>query len=147
MKSNETDWTTGIDLGPTMILRSTLCVILIVHSVPGMFNGSVNDFGNFFLNQIGFAPLGVPLAWAVKLSHVLCAVLLIVNRYIIAASLITIGVLVMGIVLVHYQDGWFVVGGGRNGIEYNVLLISVFIYLIVLKVLPKKDMSSRAANK
>lgn len=33
----------------------------------------------------------------------------------------------MGIVLVHYQEGWFVVGGGRNGMEYNFLLICVLI--------------------
>lgn len=30
----------------------------------------------------------------------------------------------MGIILVHRYDGWFVVGGGRNGMEYSVLLIS-----------------------
>ncbi len=29
----------------------------------------------------------------------------------------------MGIVMVHAQDGWFVVGKGRNGAEYSVLLI------------------------
>lgn len=30
---------------------------------------------------------------------------------------------VMGIVLVHASAGWFVVGVGRNGSEYSVLLI------------------------
>ena len=28
-----------------------------------------------------------------------------------------------GIVMVHAPNGWFVVGGGRNGAEYSVLLI------------------------
>lgn len=31
--------------------------------------------------------------------------------------------LLAGIVLVHGREGWFVVGGGRNGVEYSVLLI------------------------
>lgn len=36
-----------------------------------------------------------------------------------------------GILLVHAREGWFVVGGGRNGMEYSVLLISSLIALIV----------------
>ena len=33
----------------------------------------------------------------------------------------------MGIILVHLREGWFVVGGGRNGVEYSVLLVSIFL--------------------
>jgi putative oxidoreductase len=116
---------------PTIILRITLFIILIMHSVPGMLNGGVYAFGSQYLNEVGFAPVGVPLAWAIKISHVVCAVLLLVNRYIIIASVITIIVLVMGIVMVHFKEGWFVVGGGRNGVEFNILLISALIYLML----------------
>ncbi len=35
--------------------------------------------------------------------------------------------LAMGIVLVHAREGWFVVGAGRNGMEYSVLLIVVLL--------------------
>ncbi len=114
----------------TFILRGTLAVILLMHSILGMLNGGVNDFGNLYLNPIGFAPFGLFLAWMIKLSHVVCAILLLLNRYLWLACIPTIFILLMGIVLVHLQEGWFVVGGGRNGIEYNVLLISVFIYLM-----------------
>lgn len=107
-----------------------MAIILILHSLPGMFNGGVRDFGNFFLNGIGFAPYGIPLAYAIKIAHVICAVLLLLNRYVTASSLVTIFILVMGIVLVHFKEGWFVVGGGRNGVEFNVLLIFVSIQLI-----------------
>ena len=31
--------------------------------------------------------------------------------------------LVAGIVMVHARAGWFVVGSGRNGVEYSVVLI------------------------
>lgn len=113
----------------TLVLRITMAVILLTHSIPGMLDGGVNAFGNY-LNEIGFVPAGVPLAWVIKLSHIVCSVLLVLNRYIVWVALITISVLVMGIVLVHFREGWFVVGGGRNGMEYNVLLISVLVYLI-----------------
>ncbi|MBT1710333.1 DoxX family protein [Fulvivirgaceae bacterium PWU5] len=117
----------------TLILRVTLFIILIAHSIPGMFNGGVQSFGQDYLNAIGFAPVGVPLAWAIKLSHVVCAVALLLRRYVWAAAIITIAILVMGIILVHYPEGWFVVGGGRNGMEYNVLLISVLVYLMLIE--------------
>lgn len=116
---------------PTIVLRITLFVILIMHSVPGMFNGGVHAFGANYLNNVGFGPVGLPLAWAIKLSHVACALLLLANRYVIIASLITIVILVMGIVMLHYKEGWYVVGGGRNGSEFNVLLISVLFYLMI----------------
>lgn len=114
----------------TFILRAVLAIILLMHSVPGMFNGGVNAFGELYLNPLGFAPLGLPIAWAIKLSHVACAILLIMNRYLKVAAIATIFILVMGIVMVHYQEGWFVVGGGRNGVEFNVLMIAVLVYLM-----------------
>lgn len=114
----------------TFILRVALAIILITHSVPGMFDGGVNAFGEHYLNQIGFSPLGVPIAWAIKLSHVVCAILLVLNRYIKPAAFITILIFIMGIVMVHFKEGWFVVGGGRNGVEYNFLLICVLLYIM-----------------
>jgi putative oxidoreductase len=114
----------------TFILRCTLAIIFTVHSVPGMFNNGIHDFGNLYLNQVGFAPLGVYLAWMIKLSHLAAAICLIANRYLLWVGWITILVLVVGIFMIHLKEGWFVVGGGRNGVEFNVLLIAVWLYLI-----------------
>lgn len=116
----------------TLILRVAVAIILLVHSIPGIFNNGINDFGKLYLNEIGFAPLGVPIAWAIKLSHILAAGCLLFNRYIKLASIVTIIVLIMGIILVHFKEGWFVVGGGRNGVEFNFLLICVLLYLMLL---------------
>ena len=116
-----------------IILRIAIAVILLAHSIPGMFNGGIQAFGELYLNKSGFAPIGVPLAWAIKLSHVLCAFLLIMNRYIKAACIITIFILVVGIAMVHYKDGWYVVGGGRNGVEFNFLMIAALITIMYPK--------------
>lgn len=114
----------------SFLLRFPVAVILLVHSITGMFNNGINDFGNLYLNQIGFAPIGVLLAWLIKLSHVFSAFCLLINRYIKPAGIITIFILLMGIVLIHFKEGWFVVGGGRNGIEFNFLLIFVLLALM-----------------
>ncbi len=113
----------------TLLLRLPVAFILLMHSLPGMFDGGVNAFGNLYLNEVGFAPVGLPLAWAIKISHVPAAVCLVLNRYVKPAVMVTILILVVGIFMVHLKDGWFVVGGGRNGVEFNFLLIFVLLYL------------------
>lgn len=114
----------------TLLLRIAVAIILLTHSVFGMFNNGIYDFGNLYLNQIGFAPFGVFLAWSIKLSHVVAAILLILNKCVKLAGFVTIFILLMGIILVHFQEGWFVVGGGRNGVEYNFLLIVVLLAIM-----------------
>ena len=114
----------------TFLLRLAVAIILLMHSVPGMFNNGINDFGELYLNQVGFAPMGVPVAWAIKLSHVVCAFCLLFQKFIKSACIITILILIMGIVMVHFKEGWFVVGGGRNGVEFNFLLIFVLLAIM-----------------
>ncbi|MFN8886976.1 MAG: hypothetical protein ACK5WF_05920, partial [Cyclobacteriaceae bacterium] len=103
---------------------------LFVHCVPGMFNGGINAFGNLYLNQIGFAPIGLYLAWLIKLSHVADAFCLLFERYMKWAVLTTIAILVAGIAMIHWREGWFVVGGGRNGVEFNFLLIASLLTIL-----------------
>jgi putative oxidoreductase len=114
----------------SFLLRFAVAVILLLHSVPGIFNNGINEFGKFYLNEVGYAPLGVPIAWAIKLSHIACAICLLLDRFTKLASIITILILVMGIIMVHFKEGWYVVGNGRNGVEFNFLLIFVLLTIL-----------------
>jgi len=125
----------------TFLLRFAVAVILLIHSVPGMFNNGINDFGNYYLNKIGFAPFGVVLAWTIKLSHVVAAICLLFNKYVKLASVVTIAILITGIFMVHLKEGWFVVGGGRNGVEFNFLLI-----IVLLTIMFPNGLQRRADN-
>lgn len=120
------------NLEKSLLIRLPLAIILLTHSVFGVFNNGINDFGNLFLNEIGFYPFGIPMAWTIKSIHFAGAILLILNRYIKLVSILNIVIFFAGIVLIHYREGWFVVGGGRNGFEYNFLLICNFLYLILI---------------
>lgn len=122
----------------TFLLRLAVAVILLLHSVPGIFNNGINEFGRFYLNEIGFGSLGVPIAWAIKLSHIVCAICLLLNRYTKPASILTILILVMGIIMVHFKEGWYVVGAGRNGVEFNFLLIFVLLTILFPNGFKKK---------
>jgi len=129
-------------MSANLLLRIAVAIILLTHSVFGMFNNGINDFGNLFLNQIGFAPYGVLLAWSIKLSHVAAAILLLANKYVKLAGFVTIFVFIMGIILVHFKEGWFVVGAGRNGVEYNFLLIIVLLAIMYPSGIIRKQKSN-----
>ena len=120
------------------ILRIIVAIILLTHSLPSIVTGDVNLFGKLYLNEVGFAPFGVALAWTIKLSHIVAALCLILNRWILLPCLVTIAVLLTGIFMVHLKDGWFVVGGGRNGFEYNVLIIAVICSILLYNYHSKK---------
>jgi len=114
----------------TLILRIAVSIVLLAHSIPSIVSGGVNDFGRLYLDQVGFAPFGLAIAWAVKLSHVAGAVLLLMDKYVKWVGWITIAILVTGIIMIHGKEGWFVVGGGRNGMEFNVLMIFVLLSIM-----------------
>lgn len=126
-------------INKTFFLRFSIAIILLAHSVPSFFDNSINDFGNLYLNQNGFAPFGVYIAWAIKISHVVGALCLLVEKYIKLVSYFTIFILLMGIIIVHFKEGWYVVGGGRNGMEFNFLLIFAFLALIFPNGIKKSD--------
>lgn len=128
-------------LDNNFLIRFPMAIILFVHGIGGMFNNGVNDFGNLFLNEIGFAPFGVYIAWFLKISHIICAICLLLNRFIKWPAIVTIFMLVMGIVLVHFREGFFVVGGGRNGWEYNFLLI-----FVLLNIVFQDEMKNKGVN-
>ena len=123
----------------TLLLRIAVALILLVHGIGGMFNNGVNDFGNLYLNQVGFAPLGLYIAWAIKISHVIAAILLVLNTYLKLVVISTVFVLIMGIIMVHFKEGWFVVGAGRNGVEFNFILICTLITILFPNGFVKKS--------
>jgi len=118
-------------LNSTFLLRFALATIFLSHSLHGIFtNNDVNDFGNLFLNQIGFAPFGVFIAWTTVISQIVTSLFLLADRYTKVASIINILILISGIITVHFKEGWFVVGAGRNGMEFSFVLIFMLLTLI-----------------
>ena len=115
----------------TLLLRFGAAIVFLSHSLHGIFTGNdVNDFGNLFLNKIGFSPFGVFIAWGVVLSQIITSVLLIVNKVVRISCIINIIILVFGIITVHFAEGWYVVGAGRNGMEFSFILIVVLFTII-----------------
>jgi putative oxidoreductase len=118
---------------PLFLIKIGLIITFLMHGLPGMIDGSVNDFGLKYLDAVGFAPVGLYLAWLVKLSHVALVIALVLNRYVRPLAYLTMFILAVGIWMVHLPDGWYVIGGGRNGVEFNVFLILALLSVALEK--------------
>lgn len=103
------------------VVRITVAVLILIHGVFRATQGGVAPFGGWLESQ-GW-PMGVTLAWAVTIYELIAPFLLIFGRFVTPAALGHVFILAIGLVTVHLPSGWFVVGAGRNGVEYSVLLI------------------------
>jgi putative oxidoreductase len=115
-----------LNLDRTFLLRFALIVIMIMHGIPSFVDMSVIDFGKALRDVFGFGVMGIPMAILVKAIHVVTIPALLLNKYLKPMALLNIIIFIMGIVLIHWKNGWYVVGGGSGGIEYNFLLIFSF---------------------
>ncbi|AVP98957.1 DoxX family protein [Ahniella affigens] len=104
-----------------LMLRLTLAVLIGAHGWARLLVGGVRPFGAFLDDQ-GLM-IGIWLAAAVTAIEIVGSILLALGRLLLPLNLVLSGIYVLGIVMVHAEAGWFVVGLGRNGSEYSVLLI------------------------
>jgi putative oxidoreductase len=108
-----------------LLLRWLLAGLIAAHGWARLVGGGVPPFGQFLDSQ-GF-PMGVAWAAAVTALEILGSLAFALGRGVWPLSLVYAGVYATGIALVHAKAGWFVVGLGRNGAEYSVLLIACLL--------------------
>ena len=104
-----------------LLLRLTLAGLIAAHGWARWVAGGVVPFGGFLEAQ-GF-PAGVVLAGAITAFEIVGSLALAAGRLVFPLCLVFAAIYATGIALVHAKAGWFVVGLGRNGSEYSVLLI------------------------
>ncbi len=102
-----------------LILRLIVPVFLLVHGASRALEGSVPDFGQF-LDSRGLHP-GTAIAWVLTVMEIAGSLLLMAGCLVRIFAVLFIMELAAGIIMVHFANGWFVVGGGTNGTEYSVL--------------------------
>ena len=103
------------------VLRITVALLILIHGTFRLVAGGVAPFGVWLETQ-GF-PMGFGWALGVTLFELVGPVLMLARRWTSLAALGHAAILTLGMILVHLPFGWFVVGAGRNGVEYSVILI------------------------
>jgi len=123
------------------VLRILVAGLVAAHGYYRMLSGGVEGFGGWLTSQ--HVPGALVVAWAVTLSEVIGSVLLVAGRwFVFPTTLLLAAIYATGIVMVHAPSGWFVVGAGRNGAEYSVLLIAVLL-CVGLQHCPTRDRAVR----
>lgn len=112
---------------PLILLRTGVAILLGIHGFHRATQGGVAPFGEF-LDSVGL-PLGVWIARTITGFEMIGAIALAAGWW---TRVVVCGfgaILLGGIALVHSKAGWFVVGAGRNGVEFSVLLLVCLVVL------------------
>ena len=104
-----------------IVLRLTLAGLIAAHGWARLLAGAVDPFGVWLVSQ--GIPFGPAVAWAITGIEIVGTLAFAAGRFVFPLSLVYAFIYAVGIVMVHAKAGWFVVGLGRNGVEYSVLLI------------------------
>ncbi len=115
-----------------LLLRITVAGIIAAHGWARLLAGGVAPFGAF-LDNVGL-PGGFYWAASITGFEIVSSLLLLIGRWVAPLAVVHSVIYVLGIALVHAQAGWFVVGLGRNGSEFSVLLIACLLALALQHV-------------
>ena len=122
-----------------IVLRIALAGLIAAHGWYRLLTGGSQGFGGWLESQ--GVPFGLYVAWGITLLEVAGSALLALGIAVLPITLMLVPIYLAGIVMVHAPAGWFVVGAGRNGAEYSVLLI-VCLLCVGLQHLPVRKGSA-----
>ena len=105
-----------------LIIRVALSILLLIHGITRAYLGTVGGFGEFLTGN--GIPLGLTVAWFVTVFELTASLVMASGRFVTPIALVFMSIYACGIWLVHWSQGWFVVGAGRGGMEYSVLIIA-----------------------
>ena len=104
-------------------------IIFLLHAGVRIYNNTLPGFGEF-LDSKGF-PFGFYMAWTVTLFELVGGVMMFLRYFVRVFCVGEIIILITGIVTVHAENGWFVVGRTLNGIEYSIVLITILTAIFI----------------
>jgi len=117
-------WNPGLGLA---LLRIVLGVIFLAHGWPklaGGIDGTASMLAGLSV------PLPVVSAWGLTLLEVVGGALLLVGYLVVPVSILLAVHMTAGIFLVHLPNGFYVIGGGTGGFEFNLLLVAGLLTMI-----------------
>ena len=124
-----------------LLLRVCLSALIAAHGWARFHAAAIVPFG-VWLDSQG-VPFGAAIAYAITALEIIGTPLLALGYFVLPLCAAYAAIYLAGIVLVHAPEGWFVVGLGRNGMEYSVLLI-VCLICVGFQYLPgRKEKSAR----
>jgi len=120
-------------------LRMMMGIVFLLHAGVRIYNNTLPGFGDFLQGK-GF-PLGFYLAWAVTLFELTGGILMFFRFFVKIFCIGEMIILITGIITVHSENGWFVVGRSLNGVEYSVVLITILTAIFLAERKAERNIS------
>jgi putative oxidoreductase len=117
----------GIDYAISA-LRIITALLFMAHAITRLALGTIPQFA-FALGQKGW-PWSTLLVYLITFTEIISGVMLITNRFVTWASAALAFIAFMGIVIIHFANGWFVGEFATGGMEYSVALL-MMLWVIV----------------
>ncbi|HMR91337.1 MAG TPA: DoxX family protein [Chitinophagaceae bacterium] len=121
------------------VFRIVVALLLAAHGFIRLYAGTVDGFGDF-LTFKGF-PAGNAVAWFLTIFEIAGGLCMAAGFFVKWIALVLMTEIIMGIILVHAANGWFVVGHQLGGVEYSVLLIFSLLLIIAQDISRKNKRS------
>ncbi|MBN8261277.1 MAG: DoxX family protein [Xanthomonadales bacterium] len=112
-----------------LAFRLLVSMLIGIHGWYRLLHGGSPPFGDWLASQ--GIPLPHAIAWSITIGEIIGSACLAIGVCVRPFALLFIAVYTMGVILIHLAEGWFVVGAGRNGMEYSVLLIGSLALIAV----------------
>ncbi|MDR6844341.1 DoxX family protein [Flavobacterium granuli] len=103
------------------LFRITLPLFFVAHAVTRIGNGTIERFAGFLSKKGFFATTA--MVWGITVYEIIGGIALALGYYTKYLSLGFILMLIMGNIIIHYQNGWWVGEHGEGGMEYSCALI------------------------
>ena len=120
-------------------LRMMMGIIFLLHAGVRIYNNTLPGFGDFLQGK-GF-PFSFNLAWAVTLFELVGGILVFLRFFVKIFCIGEMIILITGIITVHSENGWFVVGRSLNGIEYSIVLITILTAIFIAERKAERNIS------
>jgi putative oxidoreductase len=108
------------------VLRCSVALVFFLHAAVRIANGTIPQFAGF-LESAGL-PFGKAIVIAITVFEIAGSVLLAIGVWVRLISAGLFVLLLIGIVLIHWANGWFVGEHGVGGVEYSfVLMVALMV--------------------
>lgn len=111
--------------------RLLVALLIGVHGWYRFSAGTSPEFGDWLASR--HVPLPHVIAWGITFGEIIGSACLAIGVCVRPFALLLMAIYIAGVIMIHAAEGWFVVGAGRNGMEYSVLLIAS-LALVALRI-------------
>jgi putative oxidoreductase len=110
-----------------IVLRVATAGMFLAHSIVRICNGTMPRFADFMENK-GF-PFGMLIVILITIFETVGGILMLLGYYSRWMAAGFIFLLLMGNMIIHWENGWFVGEHGSGGMEYSFELVFALIVI------------------